>query len=435
MKRAPQPACPPAALLAALLAALSLAPAAAPAAGAAKDTEPVVTRAESETIAAASALAATNVQAAIGWLEGRVLESSSAALDFTLGNLRMQNGDTAGAGAAYEAATAKMPGFCAAWQNLGQARLAAGDSAQAAAALLEAAKIDPSRRKSFSLLGCAWLAADRPVSAEAAFRQALMSDPDDPASLAGLLRCLSLQDRHREAAALGGELAQRMPDRSEIWSLRARALIALDEPDAALRVLETARLVGAADVSMLLAAADLWLNAGVAETAVARYDEAFRAGSVAPGRALRAVRALIQAGNGSEAARLLAGIDPAALTPEEEKQRLLARLDILARLGKSEEAAALCADRLGKDPLDADCLMRLGDIHRERKDWEDALICFERASRVKGMEADGLVKQAEVEVLRRRYARAVELLESAQAFDERPHVGRYIEQVRRLLGD
>jgi tetratricopeptide (TPR) repeat protein len=431
MKRTPQSACP----TAALLAALSLAWAAAPAAGSANETEPVVTRAESDTIASASAVAATNVQAAIGWLEGRVHRSSSAALDFTLGNLRMLNGDAAGAGAAYEAATAKMPLFCAAWQNLGQARLAEGNSARAAAALLEAVRVDPSRWKAFSLLGHAWLAADRPVSAEAAFRQALMGGPDDAPSLAGLLRCLSLQDRHREAAALAGELTRIMPDRPEIWSLRARALIALDEPDAALRVLETAKLVGAADVSMLLAAADLWLNAGVAGMAVARYDEAFRAGNVAPGRALRAVRALLQTGNGHEAARLLDGIDPAALTPEEERHRLLSKLDILALQGRSEEAAASCRERLGKDPLDADCLMRLGNIHREKKEWEDALICFERASRVKGMEADGLVKQAEVEVLRRRYARAVELLEAAQAVDERPHVGRYLEQVRRLLGD
>ena len=56
----------------------------------------------------------------------------------------------------------------------------------------------------------------------------------------------------------------------------------------------------------------------------------------------------------------------------------------------------------------------------------------ERAARVKGFEADALVRHAQIEVRRERYGRAAELLENAQVFQNQPHVGRYLEQVRRL---
>jgi tetratricopeptide (TPR) repeat protein len=403
-------------------------------ASAVRSEEPTVTSAEAGWISAASAVASTNPAGAIMLLEGKAHKTASAAVDFALGNFRMQNGDLPGACSAYENAVAKVPGFCSAWQNLGQAMLAQGKDEQAAAALVEAVRLDVTRTRALVLLGHARLAGDRAVSAEAAFRQALMTGPDDPDAMAGLLRALSLQDRNLEAAALGRELAGRMPGRSDIWSLRARAHIAMDEPDAALRVLETARSLGVADVSILLAAADIWLNAGVADVAVSRYNEARKAGTVSPDRLLRAARALFQSGNQAAAATLLGEIDPASPGPESRRQHMMLRLDLLSWQGRTDDVAAICVEGLSADPLDADLLTRLGDVHREKKEWEDALICFERVSRVKGHEADGLVKQAEVEVFRGRYSRAVELLEAAQSLDDRAHVRRYLEQVRRLPG-
>jgi hypothetical protein len=60
-------------------------------------------------------------------------------------------------------------------------------------------------------------------------------------------------------------------------------------------------------------------------------------------------------------------------------------------------------------------------------------MAYERAARVAGFEARGLIRQAQVEVERERYPRAIELLEAAQAFDAQPHVARYIEQLRRMV--
>ena len=58
---------------------------------------------------------------------------------------------------------------------------------------------------------------------------------------------------------------------------------------------------------------------------------------------------------------------------------------------------------------------------------------YERAASTEGSEAEALVRQAQIEVERERYGRAVELLEASLVFDDAPHVTRYLEQVRRLV--
>jgi lipopolysaccharide biosynthesis regulator YciM len=78
-------------------------------------------------------------------------------------------------------------------------------------------------------------------------------------------------------------------------------------------------------------------------------------------------------------------------------------------------------------------LLILAELHREADRLEDAVMACERASRIQGFEADALILQGRIEAERERYARAVELLEAAQSFEDRPYVARYLEQLRRML--
>jgi Flp pilus assembly protein TadD len=93
---------------------------------------------------------------------------------------------------------------------------------------------------------------------------------------------------------------------------------------------------------------------------------------------------------------------------------------------------ALLTQLLNRDPLNGRALLTLSDLQAREGDMETALLTAERAARVAGFEAQGLVRQAQLEVGRGNYARAVPLLESAQAFEPRESVARYLEQVRRL---
>ena len=77
-------------------------------------------------------------------------------------------------------------------------------------------------------------------------------------------------------------------------------------------------------------------------------------------------------------------------------------------------------------------MLALADLHLAAGCTEAAGMMLERAGRVEGLDARALVRQAQLEVEQGRFRAAVSLLGSAQAFDEQPHVARYLEQVRRL---
>ena len=118
----------------------------------------------------------------------------------------------------------------------------------------------------------------------------------------------------------------------------------------------------------------------------------------------------------------------------EKRKATLLRLQAerARQTGQVAEAMARCEDVLKLDPLDGRTLLVLAQLQQDAGFMEDAAMTCERATRVKGCEAEALVRQAQIEVRRERYGRAAELLENAQVFQNQPHVERYLEQVRRL---
>ena len=136
-----------------------------------------------------------------------------------------------------------------------------------------------------------------------------------------------------------------------------------------------------------------------------------------------------------EAERLLQQARKSAFSLSPDQRRKLLRLEARqAYLSGDRKAALMAYERLLEEyPLDGDALIALGDIHREAGALEEAMMAYERAARISGKEAQAFVRQAQVEVERERYARAVERLEAAHAMDPRPNVARYLEQVRRLV--
>ena len=136
-----------------------------------------------------------------------------------------------------------------------------------------------------------------------------------------------------------------------------------------------------------------------------------------------------------EAERLLQQARKSAFFLSPDQRRKLLRLEARQAYLRGDRKTALKAHErlLEEHPLDGDALIALGDIHREACALEEAMMAYERAARISGKEAEALVRQAQVEVERERYAGAVERLEAAQAMDPRPNVARYLEQVRRLV--
>jgi tetratricopeptide (TPR) repeat protein len=394
--------------------------------------EPTVSREEADLIGRIVAMSATNRPAAIALLEEGRSAKSSAALDFTLGNLHFQDGTHDAAVNAYRDALAKLPTFRAARVNLARLYLLGEKPADALPVLREVATDGQADADTYLLLGHALLLTDALVSAETAYRQCLMLRPGDADALLGLARALLPQDRPRETLALAHELLRRDPMRREWWGLQANALMALDRPEEAARALESARRLDLADAEMLATLGDLHVNAGRAEDALAVYEAAFAGESPSANRMLRAIEGLLMTGHPGMAVRLRDRLAAIETTPEQRRTLLRLSGDLALNADDAEGALGYFAALLEDDPLDGRTLLRMAALHREVDRLEDALLFAERAARRPGVQVEALILQARIEVQRERYRSAVGLLEAAQALEPRDQVERYLHQIRRL---
>lgn len=400
---------------------------------------PSVTRREAELLHAVATLAATNLGAAITWLDAQPRDEASAAMDYTLGNLYAQTNRVSDAETAYREALRKHPRFRAARSGLGRLYLMDDQPARAAEALAGLVRDGVGDADTLLLLGQALLLAEQPLAAEGAFRHALLLNPGDVEARRGLARCLLEQHRHAEGEAILRELLGYSPRQADLWALLVSLQLTQDRGDAALVSLETARRLDASTPDMLGTLGELYLVRGAAPQAQEALLAALAADPAVTPRRLRAAEAMVALGETAAAVGLLDALEavladtntPAA-PPESRTVRRL-RAELAEQGGDLAAASAAYETLLREAPLDGDCLLALGRLHDRAGRAEEAVMAFARAARLPGFEARALERQAQVEVGRGRYAVAVALLERAQAFQDQPHVARYLEQVRRLL--
>jgi tetratricopeptide (TPR) repeat protein len=211
----------------------------------------------------------------------------------------------------------------------------------------------------------------------------------------------------------------------------------MDRTDDALFTLETARRLNYATPDMLATLGDLYVNRDQPEEAAARYAAAFAGKSPPVGRLLRAAESFLlndEPGHAESLMKVVKRQEEAGLSLARDEVRLCRRLEaeMARRKGDLDCARTLYETILADDPLDGEALLQLGDLHRLEGRLQDGLAAYERAARLEGHEVDGFVRQAQIEVERSRYARAVELLESSLVYHDTPRIRRYLAQVRRL---
>ncbi len=409
-------------------------------AGAAPDPfVPAVTRREADTLNTLQTLAETDPDQAITRLETSDRAAGSAVLDYFLGNLYVQTERYPEAEAAYRDALRKWPRYRAALNNLARVCLLQAQPARATEALTALVRDGQGDADTLLLLGHALALDEQPISAEGAYRQALLLRPGDADARQGLARTLLAQQRYAECEALLAELLVADPQRGDWWALRAGVQLARDRTDAALAGLETARRLGVIDPDGLDTLGQLYLARGQPAEAHQAFAAALAAAPGAPGRTLNAVSALLGLDETGPAEALLTALETASAATgappwsvaDQRTQRRL-RADLARQRDDLPAAREGYRALLREDPLDGESLLALGELEARDGRVEEAVMTFERAARLAGFELRALERQAQAEVSRARYAAAVRLLERAQAFEDRPHVARYLDQVRRL---
>jgi Flp pilus assembly protein TadD len=163
-------------------------------------------------------LMGTDVPKAAEMLAAIVTPQSSAVLDFTLANLRFQQGMLEEAAAGYRTAVTKFPRFQRGWKNLGLTSFRLGRMPDAIQAFTKMVELGGGDGLTYGLLAHAYSSEQQHTSAESAYRMAVLLQPDSLEWRMGLARSLVRQRKHAEAAAFVATA-----DRGSSWPRRALA--------------------------------------------------------------------------------------------------------------------------------------------------------------------------------------------------------------------
>ena len=399
---------------------------------------PSITKKESDFLNKTLVAASTNVTQGIIMLQESITPESSPALDFAIGNLYFQQDQLDDAESAYQQAIEKFPSFRSAIMNLGRVYLIQNELDKTIELYQQLVANAQADADIYLLLAHAMLMQNHLVSAETAYRQCLLLDPTRQEARMGLAKCLMQQERIAEGLALINELLSKDPVNKELWSLKANACLALDNYEQAIQVIETARRLDCADADMLATLGDLYLNNEQPADAVDAYQHMFELGMSSPERILRALEGFLMVQQTDGAMQMMNQLDAlsadneAAFSEKQQVRLLRAKGELAKQQGDNETAIKLYQKALQQDPLDGRTMLLLSQWLWEQNRLEEAVMQCERAARIQGFEADAMTRQAQIEVERERYAKAVDLLETSLTFEEQANVRHYLEQVRQL---
>ena len=377
-----------------------------------------------------------NPNQAIATLSAAITPETSAALDFTLGNLYVQANNYPKGTASYRAAIKKFPDFQRAHMNLGVVLIQMNQHAEAQKELARTLELGGEDGNIYGLIGYCHLISENYLSAEAAYRKALLFTPDKKDWKLGVAQCQLQQHKYGECVTLFGELIQTDPDNADYWLHQANGYLGLAETDKAATNYEIVRRMGKATPAVLNQLADIYVNDGTYKLAYEAYRDAAVADQgkeTAP--PIRAVDILISVGEYDHATALLEDIRKIKQNNfgEEDRLRVL-QLEARLLLAKGEEAKAIPALEkiVDKDPLDGESLLLLADYYGRNDKVEEAELFFQRAEQIDDFEVRAKIAHAQFLVSRSAYAKAVPLLKSAQAKRPRDSVQRYLNQVEKL---
>ena len=178
------------------------------------EVEPRISKSESFILREVIAKSENNLEEAIVYLEEKIEDDSSAALDFALGTMYYQSNRLTRAAQAYGQAIEKFPSFLRAHKNLGLVNVSLENLEFATKHLAKAISLGENDGSTFIALGYCHLSLDRLVSAENAYRMGLLLFPGSKDGLNGLINCLDQAGRYVEVLNLLDELLESDPQNS-----------------------------------------------------------------------------------------------------------------------------------------------------------------------------------------------------------------------------
>ena len=307
------------------------------------EVEPRIDKAEQFILREVVAKAENQLEEAVEYLESKINNKTSAALDFALGTMFYQLGRLTRSEQTYEQALKKFPSFLRAYKNLGFVQLSLGKLDQASKNLAKSISLGEADGISYVALGYCHLSLDRVVSAENAYRMAILLHPESIDARNGLVNCLLTTNRFAEALALLDELLESKPNDLFCHKARASALQGLRrEVDAAI-ALETLRRMNKLDAAGMLSLGDLYHNLGLHHLSLGAYQQSLaKKEKLSLTRYARAAKVLINRGSYGAGFKYLEDIEKTfgkGYSDADEREIRMLQAEVRLATGKRKEAA------------------------------------------------------------------------------------------------
>ena len=400
------------------------------------EVEPRVDKAEQFILREVVAKAENQMEDAIIYLEKKITNETSAALDFALATMYYQLGRLTPSEQTYEKALKKFPSFLRAKKNLGFVQLSLGKLDAASRNLAQAISLGEADGISYVALGYCHLSLGRVVSAENAYRMGILLHPESTDARNGLVNCLLSTNRYAEALALLNELLELKPNDLFCHKARASALQGLGQEAEAAVALETLRRMNQLDAAGILSLGDIYHNLGLHEHSLTSYQQALaKKEKLSLNRYARAAKVLINRGSYGACFKYLEEIEKIfgqGFSKEDERIIRMLQAEVRIATGKRKEAAQILEDVIQKRPLDGEALLLSARLANEELDYARAALRFERAAKLSEFEVEALIGHARMLVGTKDYQKAADLLERAQSLEPQPRVARYLQAVNNL---
>ena len=401
------------------------------------EIEPRINKSEQFILKEVIAKAENQLDEAIEYLEMKIDQKVSAALDFALATMYYQRGRLSRSSESYKVAIKKFPSFLRAYKNLGFVELSLGNFQEAARNLSRSISLGEGDGVTFVALGYCYYMLQQFVSAENAYRMGILLFPESKDARNGLVNCLIETNRYAEALALLNELLVKEPENVFCHRARASTLQGLGREKDATVALETLRRMGKLDTGDLLRLGDLYHNLNLYELSLQNYERAIQKNEkLSVQRYIRVASILIGRGSYQDCFSYLDKIENSfgsKYSTEDEKEVLLLKAEILKATGKTEESTRILRIVVESHPLEGKALIMLGQHAWQQNDYALASLHFERAAKIKDSEVKALIEHGRMLVSQRDYQKAVQLLDKAERISPQPRIKRYLESIRGLL--
>ena len=400
------------------------------------EIEPRISKSESFILREVIAKSENNLDEAIRYLEEKIEDDSSAALDFALGTMYYQSNRLTRSAQAYGKAIEKSPSFLRAHKNLGLVNVSLENLQSATKHLAKAISLGENDGSTFIALGYCHLSLDRLVSAENAYRMGLLLFPGSTDGLNGLINCLDQAGRYVEALNLLDELLKNDPQNTRYLQARASALGSLGKEKEAAVTLDLLRRMGALKTQELVILGDLYHNLNLYNLSLDAYQEALaRNNKLSLPQYIRIAQTLIQRSSYQEGFAYLEKIEKEfgeGRSKEERKLINLLKAEVLQATGKNQQATEILREVVNQHPLEGRALIQLGQLAWKSGAHEYAIIQFQRAAKIDQFENLALIEHARLLVFLRKYQQAANLLERALVIKQEKRIEKYLTAINNL---